>query len=104
MRFLGRVLAVVLALSLASPAWAGDREYWRHSRGHFENTRGNQWEEKSPDATFRFTERDRTEQYVELYDPSRDCTVRLYNNQCWVRAPFTDYVFRVFYNGGWGSE
>ena len=49
-----------------------ERNYWRHSKGHFENTKGNRWEEKIADATNYFVETDRTDHYVELYNKSTD--------------------------------
>src|ERR1700689_4387950 len=75
------LLACVLVLSFATVAQARERNYWRYHEGHFENTSGNQWEEHMEDKTFHFTEVDRTEKFVELYDKSRNITVRLYDDR-----------------------
>jgi hypothetical protein len=95
------VLALVFVPAVALPALADYRErlVWRHSQGHFENTRGNTWVEKSPDGTFHFVERARREAFVELYDGSRDCTVRLFPNRCMVR--FGTGPFEWYYDGHW---
>ena len=87
--------------AVALPALADNRErlVWRHSQGHFENTRGNTWVEKSPDGTFHFVERVRHDAFVELYDGSRDCTVRLFGNRCLVR--FGTGPFLWYYDGHW---
>ena len=82
----------------------GDREYWRHSQGQLENTVGNTWEEQSPGARFSFQETDRTQEYVQLYDASRNCTVRLYSNVSLVSSPLSNFEFRTLYFGGWGSK
>ncbi len=94
-------VALVLVAAVAVPALADNRErsVWRHDLGHFENTRGNTWVEKSPDGTFRFTERRRLDSFVELYDYSRDCTVRLYPARCLVK--FGTGPFECYYYGHW---
>jgi hypothetical protein len=76
-----------------------DRTYWRHSKGHFENTKGNAWLEKSPDDTFRFVETDRNTNFVQLYDKSRECTVRLFGDRCMVK--FGAEKFKFYYDGKW---
>jgi hypothetical protein len=95
------LLACLLVLAIAAPVHAGERNYWRHKEGHFENTMENKWEEKSPSGTHHFVERDRTEKYVELHDRSRDCTVRLFDDHCTVK--FKDEPFRKLYDGHWGK-
>jgi hypothetical protein len=94
-------LALVLVPVLALPALADNRArlVWRHGDGHFENIRGNTWVEKSPDGTFHFVERARYERFVELYDGSRDCTVRLFGDRCMVR--FGTGPFVRYYDGWW---
>jgi hypothetical protein len=94
-------VALVLVALAGRPAEAnyGERLVWRHGQGHFENTRGNTWVEKSPDGTFYFVERRRYEAFVELYDGSRDCTVRLYPHRCLVR--FGPGPFEQYYTGYW---
>jgi hypothetical protein len=107
MKTLSRVAPLMFACLIASPAVAGDRDYWRHAQGHFENVigpQGNVWIERGPGGQFQFVESDRTLDYVELYDQSRDCTVRLTANSCLVKAPFTGNQFVLYYHGRWGSE
>ena len=104
MRFLSYLSALVVATATVSPVLAGDREYWRHNAGHFENTSGNSWTEKNTTNEFQFVETDRTHNYVELFDAGRNCTVRLYANACFVKAPFTNNQFKKYYNGKWGSN
>ena len=93
------LLAVGAVLLFTLPAMAVDRVVWHHHRGHFENTTGNHWVEKSPDGTFYFREVRRAANYIELYDRSRDCTVRLTPSACLVR--FGGEGFREFYRGHW---
>jgi len=76
-----------------------DRLVWRHPAGHFENTEGNRWVELSLDGRFVFQERFRGPSFIELYDGSRDCWVRLTSNACFVR--FGAGPYRLLYNGHW---
>jgi hypothetical protein len=95
-------VAVVMALAFASAAQAAERDYWRHKKGHFENTSGNKWEERAPDDnTYHFVEKERTREYVELHDKSRECWVRLYDDRCEVK--FNDGAFEKLYDGKWGK-
>src|ERR1700733_12745263 len=71
----------VVILAFAASAQAQERNYWRYRGGHFENTSGNRWEERTEDKTFHFTEIDRTEKYVELLDNNRKLIVRLYDDR-----------------------
>jgi len=96
------LFAFLLVLVLAAPSYAAERNYWHHKTGHFENTKENKWEEKSPGGTYHFVEKERTEKYVEIHDRSRDCTVRLFDDHCLVR--FKDEPFKRLYEGRWGSE
>jgi hypothetical protein len=92
--------ACLLTLAWVSTASAAERNYWKHSDGHFENTTGNNWVEKIKGNTNRFKEVERTERYIELYDAGRDCTVRLFNDRCMVK--FGNKKFEEYYNGRWG--
>jgi hypothetical protein len=96
------ILTCVVTLAWVGTAAAAERDYWRHSRGHFENTVGNKWVEKIDDRTHRFMEVERTQKYVELYDASRDCTVRLYNDRCMVKKSGKPR-FEEYWNGRWGG-
>jgi hypothetical protein len=103
MTMLRRSLLLVIACAavavIAAPALAAERDYWRHSDGHFENTAGNKWVEKIGGNTHRFVETERTDTYVELYDSGRDITVRLFNNRCMVKVG--KKPFEKYYSGGW---
>lgn len=90
--------------SKAAVASAEERNYWRDDKGHFENTKGNLWERKNGDSTFHFVETDRTDAYVELYDKSRDFTVRLYSDRCMSKVPSTDNKFEKSSEGHWGGN
>jgi hypothetical protein len=93
-------IALFVAFTFATAASAAERNYWHHKNGHFENTEKNHWEEKAPDDnTYHFTEKERTQHYVELHDKSRDCWVRLYNDRCEVK--FGEGNFEKFYDGEW---
>jgi hypothetical protein len=101
-RSLTALLACFLVLAFAAPSYAAERNYWHHKKGHFENTKENNWEEKAPDGnTYRFHERERTQHYVELHDKSRDCTVRLFDDHCSVK--FGNEPFKRYYEGHWGK-
>ncbi len=101
-RFQVSLIACLLLLATAGAILAAERNYWRHSKGHFENTKENRWEEKSPDGTYHFVEKKRTDRFVELYDRKRQCTVRLFNDHCNVK--FGDEKFQKLYEGKWGGK
>jgi hypothetical protein len=93
-------LACVVVLGFTLTARAGDRDLWRHGKGAFVNSRGNEWVEKAPDgSTYYFKERTRTEAYILLFDSSRDCFVRLYNDHCLVK--FGSGRYEEYYRGRW---
>jgi hypothetical protein len=104
-RTLALAAACLLVLVFALPSHAAGRDYWRQQNGHFENTDRNHWVEKAPNgATYHFVEVDRRQRYVELYDASRDCTVRLFDNRYEVKAPWNDYRFENYGAGRWGGR
>jgi CubicO group peptidase (beta-lactamase class C family) len=83
----------------AMPHWF----FWRHKNGYFEYVEKNTWTEKAPDGkTFKFIETDRTDDYVDLYDMTRECTVRLTNTDCQVE--FKGGKFEKYYDGKWASK
>src|SRR5262245_11999998 len=93
-------LALVVLLGVTLTSRAGDREMWRHSEGAFIKTAGVSWVEKASNGeTYYFKERARTEDYVLLYDSSRDCWVRLYNYRCMVK--FGSGRYEDYYRGRW---
>ena len=65
-------------ISGGGPRVHHERDYWRSSRGHFDNTKGDRWVEKYDKAMFRYVETARTKEYVELFDKGRNFTVRLF--------------------------
>jgi hypothetical protein len=95
------LLACVLTLAVVSTAMAQERNYWRHSRGHFENTTGNKWTEKIDKEVYHFVETERTAKRVEIYDKSRDVTVHLYEAACWVKL--SGKKWEKYYDGRWGK-
>jgi hypothetical protein len=78
-----------------------ERNYWRHGKGHFENTTGNTWVEKIDDKTFRFVEVERTDKRIELYDKGRDYTIHLYAGDCWGKP--SGEAWKKLYTGKWGK-
>ena len=98
------VLACVITALVAPPAVAGpaDRNYWKHSKGHFENTSGNNWVEKSGGGTWRYVESDRNDKYVELYDKSREVGVRIYAKKyAWKHPKETQGAWEGKIEGHW---
>jgi hypothetical protein len=85
-RFLAWGLVCVLAVSGGATARGADgRDYWSHSRGHFEKGKDGNWSEVWLSARNNWVEKDRTEDYVELYDSKRKMTARLFADRCDVR-------------------
>ncbi|MHC5538374.1 hypothetical protein ACYOEI_09110 [Singulisphaera rosea] len=82
----------------------GEHVYWGYAEGHFKKLDSQNWAEDYPGNHFEFIEAGHTDDYVELFDDGRRCTVRLYDNRCEVRGPFTNMEFKDFHDGEWGSE
>jgi hypothetical protein len=80
-----------------------ERVYWQHGGGYFAKAGGSQWIEKSSGWLF-FKAARRTAEYVQLFDESRQCSVRLYADRCEVRGPWNRFQFQKFYDGGWKSK
>ena len=98
------VLAVaVAALAVASPAQAQvKRLLWTYQGGFFEDRGMDRWVEKNEAGTYYFKEVDRNAEFIELYDKSRDCSVRLYYDSMYLKGfngKFPDFI--KFYNGQW---
>ena len=99
-RLVAAALVAAWTLAWAAPAAAAERNYWRHSQGHFENTHENEWTEKAPGGkTFHFAEKVRPPEYVELYNRPRGVTVRLYKTHCTFKQG--DGETERLYEGGW---
>ena len=92
-------VASLLILASAEQSWAGGRDVWVHSNGTFTNMRGNNWIEHVGGDTYHFREMRRSDDSVELYDRSRDCTVRLTRHACLVK--FGSGGFDKYYDGRW---
>jgi hypothetical protein len=96
-----------LMSGLENKAQAQDfRALWVYSgaiNGSFVQNRSDPalWTEQNSDATFSFREVYRTSSYVELYDASRDLTVRLYSTVSFIRHPGTNGQFLFLYHGSW---
>lgn len=80
------------------------RSYWSHPQGAFQQTGAKEWGERNAngEATFSFVEQARTPEYVELYDASRGCGVRLNATEALVRCANFDWT--QFYRGKWDVE
>lgn len=94
----------LFTLILVAPAQAGSK--WVHTRGSFESLGGSQWVERArtsgDDVEFHFEETRRQDGFIEMYDASRDCYVRIYDTHLDYRCPREgrhDYV--VCYHGSW---
>ena len=81
-------MALVCLLTLGIVARAADpdnRTYWRHKDnkgGHWEKLEGKNWVERSgPKKFFDFVEKARNDKYIEIYDPKRHITLRLYDDR-----------------------
>jgi hypothetical protein len=97
------ITAAVCVLLLGSgAAHAADREYWKHDKGHFENTVGNKWVEKSETHTYNFVEKERTEKFVEIYDKERDVTVHLHDDRAAYKKG--NGKWETLYTGKWGKR
>jgi hypothetical protein len=97
------VLAVVVLVIVSASAQAQvQRLTWGHSGGYFVDQGGGTWIEKNRLGvpSYRFSEVERNDDYVELYDSSRGYTVRLYDTAMYIRgANFPD--FTKYYSGRW---
>jgi hypothetical protein len=106
-RFLIVLLVAAASCFFCVSALAGQK--WVHTRGSFENVEGTRWVEKArvdgPDVEFHFVEQRRTGEYVELYDDTRDCYVRIYDQQLAYRCPREGkHDYAICYRGTWAIE
>jgi hypothetical protein len=86
-----------------TPAAGDNRKKWAYEAGVFEHVGGTSWLEKdnAGNITFRFEEKGRTSEFVELYDASRNGFVRLLSTKAmWQRGPDRFDL----YPGSWQSE
>jgi hypothetical protein len=94
------LVASGLILALAGAAAAKERVVWRHADGFFENTKGNDWYEKSQNGTFRFKEIKRAEEYIELENVKDGYRVRLLKDRC-IRVDKEGNEVKEYYKGTW---
>ncbi len=106
-RILALVVSFTFTLGLGARAADSDKDqrtYWRHKDGkggHYEKADGDKWLERSgPKKFFDFEEKTRNKKYIEIYDPKRRFSLRLYDDHVdsnhsgkWVRL----------YEGMWGA-
>jgi hypothetical protein len=72
-----------------------DRTVWAHDKGTFTKQTGKGWNEAD---SFHFLEKDRTQDYVELHDESRNVWVRLYDDRAEIKR---NGKYVLLYQGGW---
>ncbi len=106
-RKLGTALAAValaLVFTAAAQAQAG-RSTWVYAGGAGSFAQANspgQWVERTHLGTvYTFTEVRRAPHFVELYDASRNLSVRLYDDDCLIRHAGTGGRFIFLYSGYW---
>ncbi len=93
----------------ANPPVADQRNHWTHTTGSFSGSfvhvRGMSWEErdnKTGQVTFRFEEKSRNADYIELFDGSRAISVRLYATKMMLHGP--QFAWHDYYVGQWRQE
>jgi hypothetical protein len=102
-----RLVAVLFSIGwLVAVAQAGERRRWIHDKGSFENADGKRWVEmitlNGKPFEFGFEEVNRNRDYIEIWDEHRDCYVRLYDGEVYVKNIKDGYrEFQLFYRGKW---
>ena len=100
--FAGLAAGVVAVITPAAAAPQVQRLVWSYQGGAFKYEENGNWVEENGDGKFKFKEVTRTEDYIEMRDASRDCTVRLYNTAMWMKGNYGRYPdFTKYYNGKW---
>ena len=99
------VAAGFLAVA-ATPAKADriERLKWVYEGGFFKDVGNGQWDEANTGGSYHFKEVGRNREFVELYDDSRDCSVRLYRHAMYLKGfngQTPDWV--KFYDGRWAE-
>lgn len=76
------------------------RLVWSYNGGFFLDQGNGNWIEKNPTGKYHFREADRNAEFIELYDGSRPCTVRLYEDAMYIKGGvYSD--FTKLYDGEW---
>jgi len=88
----------------APDAAPGERTYWYHARGYFENTQASEWSVFiRGDGEYALKEVGRNADYVELKDGATKTVTRLFRDRCEVRK-FGKGEFEVLFVGGWTEK
>lgn len=78
------------------------RLVWSYTGGFFEDNGNHHWAEQNPSGPYYFKEMDRNGDFIELYDNSRDCAVRLYNTEMYLKGFHGIHPdFTKYYDGRW---
>ena len=99
---LALISVLLTAVPAVTAASATARQAWLYNRGSFKAVGGSSWIEKNPTGEFHFRETVRTGQYLELYDASRQMTVRLdASSMYWKTAGQKNWNY--LYHGRWAD-
>jgi hypothetical protein len=83
------------------------RAIWAYKNGgaYFEHKKGKLWEElKDKKVANTFIEQNRTKEYVEIYDKSRDTTVRFFADHYDLKPAGAKSEFKKYADGKWGTK
>ena len=85
-----------------APAQEPIRMTWVHDKGKIINTKSIFWREMSKDAesTYYFVEVGRNQDFIELYDDSREVTFRLYKTKAILKRS-KDADWEDWFTGKW---
>ena len=101
-RLLGLPIACFVVLAFASTGYSAERKVWCHDEGFFEKLDDGRWKERTPGGNLYFIEKERTEKFIDLYDATRECYVRLFEKHCEVK--FGNGKFTKLYDGTWRAN
>lgn len=104
-KFKKLVLTLALGIGLATQALAAPGNFWRVSDNNYFQKNGGTWTEHNANGQLRatFQETDRNDNYVRLYDRSRDLTIDLWDNKAWLWQPgSTEWL--VLCEGQWENR
>lgn len=123
---LRRCFLLFMAATLVLPAaWAAEppaqdnppkekdeRKVWESSdkNAKFIAKSRKKWEEQNKDGevVFRFIEKERTDEYIDIYDQTRGYTLRIYKTEMMIKGGNEGYnkfeEFTKLYDGEWVKE
>lgn len=84
----------------AQPGPAAASKVWIYNGGFFAERGGGVWSERN-NRNFTFKEVARNDEFIELYDQSRDCAVRLYPDRMLLKGLGQFPTFTKYYDGQW---